>query len=408
MQRPGKKIGNKQHGFHGNPDDPDHTTPARRIVALLTPDVYAINSLIPAGTESIFLGDISLLRRAGFEVIAAARGGLKSHGVLPLYYPAAFYRIILSLFGKLAPSVVWKIKSLLEMMALFSVRRVMRAADCALLYNFPLAACMYPEKSIVFFHREGRLPVWTLGKSRYKRMRFVFCSAYLKRQFLDWYPTIPEEHTEVLYNGIDPRIFHPKKKKPTSRLMFLYTGAWVREKGIHVLLEALALLPPAVRKTAEVVIAGGPNLWRIDPDPKRAPYIAVVKHMLRGAGCRALGGVSPKRIARLCQRADWVMCPSVWREPFGLSALEAIACGTPVIWFEGGGMAEILTPSNSLRLTTRSSAVLARAMENILSGTIAPKKQFRPLFTAKNSNMTAKKRNALYLSCIRSHIPNGK
>jgi glycosyltransferase involved in cell wall biosynthesis len=41
-------------------------------------------------------------------------------------------------------------------------------------------------------------------------------------------------------------------------------------------------------------------------------------------------------------KASVVLCPSLWDEPFGMAAAEAQACGTPVVGFRRGALAEVI------------------------------------------------------------------
>jgi glycosyltransferase involved in cell wall biosynthesis len=56
---------------------------------------------------------------------------------------------------------------------------------------------------------------------------------------------------------------------------------------------------------------------------------------------------------------DVLVFPSVWQEPFGLTQIEAMACGLPVIGTGTGGSDEILTPDTALRFPPGDIAALA-------------------------------------------------
>jgi glycosyltransferase involved in cell wall biosynthesis len=61
---------------------------------------------------------------------------------------------------------------------------------------------------------------------------------------------------------------------------------------------------------------------------------------LEAAGCEVLGWVSHARLASVYRRAQAVVMPSRWQEPFGMVGLEALAMGVPVVAWESGGVGE--------------------------------------------------------------------
>ncbi|MCP3914501.1 MAG: glycosyltransferase family 4 protein [bacterium] len=126
------------------------------------------------------------------------------------------------------------------------------------------------------------------------------------------------------------------------------------DKGVDYLLTALGKM----RDPVHCVIAGtGPaEDWL--REKARAEGLEEHVHFA--------GWMRPEEIEALYARADVVVMPSVWDEPFGLVGIEAMAHGTPVVAFEVGGVAEWLSAGVGGWLVPRGDTVaLARAIERL-------------------------------------------
>ena len=82
---------------------------------------------------------------------------------------------------------------------------------------------------------------------------------------------------------------------------------------------------------------------------------------------QALPWRSPKEVVALYEQADIVVIPSVWEEPFGLVAVEAMAAGRPVVASRVGGLQHIVREEETgLLFEAESSAELAFLLERLL------------------------------------------
>ncbi|MCA9990569.1 MAG: glycosyltransferase family 4 protein [Ardenticatenaceae bacterium] len=108
----------------------------------------------------------------------------------------------------------------------------------------------------------------------------------------------------------------------------LYAGRLEPEKGLDILLTAAAQLPDI-----PFAIAGEGSLGPAIAHELTRPALANV---------RLLGKLSPAGLAAARQSARLAVVPSVWYEVFGLSALEALQAGLPVVASRMGGLAEVV------------------------------------------------------------------
>lgn len=138
-------------------------------------------------------------------------------------------------------------------------------------------------------------------------------------------------------------------------LLFTPTRLALPDKGVDFLLTALG----SVRGPFRAVVAGaGPaEAWLRE------------KAVREGLGARVhfAGWLGSPAVEALFARADAVVCPSVWNEPFGLVGIEAYAHGKPVVAFRVGGIPEWLRDGETGFLVPRKdTAAMAAAVERVL------------------------------------------
>ncbi len=113
----------------------------------------------------------------------------------------------------------------------------------------------------------------------------------------------------------------------------LHVGTLEPRKNIPCLLDAYALLPPAVRCSVKLILAGGKG-WG-----SHAFWRSLRKHPIAGEVLTS-GRVSDSQLALLFACAEAVVVPS-WYEGFGLPVLEAMRCGTPVLCSSAEALVEV-------------------------------------------------------------------
>ena len=169
-----------------------------------------------------------------------------------------------------------------------------------------------------------------------RQMAAVICvSDYIAGCFLDGLDVTDKMAAKVqtARNGVARWLTAPATKSP----MVLLVGRMVPEKGILECAEALAR-ELAGHPEWEVVIVGATHF---EAAPQGS-YEGKVKEALAPLGKRArMTGFLPMEEVRLLQeRAAIIACPSLWQEPMGKTALEALAAGSALLTTRRGGIPE--------------------------------------------------------------------
>lgn len=129
---------------------------------------------------------------------------------------------------------------------------------------------------------------------------------------------------------------------------FLFAGRLEEEKGVRVLLQAAQRIP-----AIPVLIAGDGTLR----DEINAAALANV---------HVLGRLAPEMLAALRQHVRGEVVPSLWPEPFGMSAAEAMGAGLAVVVTDRGALPELVVDRHTgLLVPAGNPRALARAMKTL-------------------------------------------
>jgi glycosyltransferase involved in cell wall biosynthesis len=170
----------------------------------------------------------------------------------------------------------------------------------------------------------------------------------------------PVQDAEVIHWGVDLARFRPPEPPGADRVVrLLFAGRIAEEKGLHTVIDALALLRDEGNAGRARLTVAGPA--------QEADYLASVSRRIAECGLQAdvrlLGPVSPEAMPALYREHDVFLLPSIWEEPFSIGLLEAMASGLAVVGTTTGGSGEVLThEANGLTFPPGDARELARQL----------------------------------------------
>lgn len=164
---------------------------------------------------------------------------------------------------------------------------------------------------------------------------------------------IKSEKVRIFYNAIDTDIFRPYTSQVKEKIkrniekryginhkdkIILFTGRISREKGLDLLLDALAKTNYSNYK---LLIVGSVMHGSNDNDE----YVNLVRHKAEKISSHVIftGYIAHDELPEYYNAADLVVLPSMWEEPAGLTMIEAISCGANVITTNSGGIPEYVS-----------------------------------------------------------------
>ncbi len=192
---------------------------------------------------------------------------------------------------------------------------------------------------------------------------------------IDLYDADPAAIT-IIPCGVNTHQFYPIDKllarmilnlNPEERII-LQLGRIVPRKGVETVVRALALLNKRYDTPARLLIVGGES---DDPDPRRTPEIGRLSDLARKLGIKrkvTFVGRKGREALKYYYSAADVFVSTPWYEPFGMTPLEAMACGTPVIGSNVGGIKySVVDGRTGYLVTPRDPEQLAEKLNEMLS-----------------------------------------
>jgi glycosyltransferase involved in cell wall biosynthesis len=172
--------------------------------------------------------------------------------------------------------------------------------------------------------------------------------------------SIPSQRIVVVPCGVDTEEFSPNGPSETRNpglKRIVMVGRLVRRKGVDEVVHALTELP-----NVELVVVGGGSTF--DPDVDRLRSLARRLRVEERVEFR--GPMEHCDIPRVLRSADLVVC-FPWYEPFGIVAIEAMACGRPLLVSSVGGLREtVLSGRNGVVVRPREVRSLATVANQLL------------------------------------------
>lgn len=167
----------------------------------------------------------------------------------------------------------------------------------------------------------------------------------------------------VIPNGVDTGLF--TRTGPmwprTDRFRILFVGFLTARKGVATIIQALARVPHA-----ELLIAGGPHQSNLIHDHEANRLADIAQHVNVANRVFFLGDIPHTQLPPLYRSADLVVTVP-WYEPFGTEALEAMACGKPVVGSAVGGHIDtIIDGVTGVLVPPRRPDLLASAIRHLM------------------------------------------
>ncbi|MBV9386690.1 MAG: glycosyltransferase family 4 protein [Chroococcidiopsidaceae cyanobacterium CP_BM_ER_R8_30] len=253
------------------------------------------------------------------------------------------------------------------------------------LYNLPLLDILPEDVPITFtFHgpwalesqQEKASKLSVLLKYCLERRVYRSCDRFivLSKAFgniLNQKYRVDESKIHVIPGGVDLARFQPNLSRqqaraqlnwPQDRIILFTPRRLVQRMGLDKLLTAIAQIKPRI-----------PDVWLAIAG--LGPQQSALKQQATELGLndqvRFLGFLPDDQLPLAYQAADLSVMPSQNLEGFGLTLLESLACGTPVLCTPVGGMPEVLAPfSPDLITSSHQTAAIAERLEELLTGQV--------------------------------------
>jgi len=200
-----------------------------------------------------------------------------------------------------------------------------------------------------------------------KSVTIIAVSKVIKNQLVQM--GVKENRIQVIYNGVDLNLFKMKKIywDHPERFIVGVVARLEKEKGIEFLLKATQMVQEFIPSARAIIVGDG-------PERKKLEWLASqlgLKEKIQWVGYQ-------ESIEKWYHFFDVLVLPSVKRESFGITLVEAMASGIPVVASKIGGTSEIIDDKiNGLLVPPGNSDKLAEAIIYLYNNRAETKEMIR-------------------------------
>jgi UDP-glucose:(heptosyl)LPS alpha-1,3-glucosyltransferase len=200
---------------------------------------------------------------------------------------------------------------------------------------------------------------------RHPGLRAVICNSRMVKDDIARRFGLADEKLQVIYNGVDLDAFHPRLREEHGRALrekvgagetapvLLFVGSGYERKGLPTLLHALSRMS---RRDAW--------LWVVGRDKDESLMRKLAQTL--GVDDRVLFLGAQADVKPFYGAADVFALPTLY-DPFPNAALEALACGLPLVTTTTCGAAELITPANGSVIGAGDAVALALSLDSLCS-----------------------------------------
>lgn len=186
-------------------------------------------------------------------------------------------------------------------------------------------------------------------------LKIICVSDFTKKLALEFH-IAQEEKFYVIHNGAERMDIEKKNKSAEEPLRIIFVGRFAEPKEPEVLIEAYSGLPLEFKNNSELILIGD--------GPKRKMLEEIASGNI-GGKIIFTGTVQRKEIFKRLAESDIFVLASKW-ESFGLTALEAMAIGLPVIVSATGGLNELVDEKSGIKVKRGSVLEMKKALESLM------------------------------------------
>ncbi len=203
-------------------------------------------------------------------------------------------------------------------------------------------------------------------KGAQNAQKVITISKQVDREVSELYH-IEDKKRQIVYNGYDTNLFKVKdlsRKEVLAKFgiddnpdnIVFFAGKLAHFKGVDILLKAAKIYENQMKEKTMTLIAGNGILYE---------ELKKLRDFLKLKRTFFLGHVNQEQLGDLFNIADVSTVPSR-TEPFGLVAIEALACGTPVVGTNQGGLLDFINTEIGVLVDVEDDIALAEAIINEL------------------------------------------